>query len=445
MRTRGLGTNIVITFLRQGLGLVVTLGLVALIARALGPAGQGKYVLAVLLPTMIVLFSNLGVPAANVYFLGRGDVSVRSALSTNLKLWLILSTAGLVAGALVVHFMADDWFSGVGRDLLWISLGAFPLALLHAILVSLLQGLQDFNRYNVALFAQPVVALVLTAVAIVSLEWGIEGALAAYGVAWLASAVVTAWFLKPHLRAERPSDVGDGGGDRYARRCIGYGWKAQIANNLAFLSNRASVLLINYFMSPAATGVYAIAALVAEKIWLLSQAASQVLLPRLSELHTDEDRRRRLTPLATKMVFAVSLVIGTVLFVAAGPLVLVVFGEEYIGSVTALRWLLPGIVVMSVARGVSIDLAARGRVDLNLYVALVVVASNVAASVVLIPRYGINGAAIATTMSYALNLVVKIWLYSRISGNRWYSLIVWRRADIKLIKAKVDSLKGADS
>jgi len=60
-RSAGLGTNITITLFRQGLGVAVALGLVALIARTLGPEGQGRYALAVFLPTVIVLLTNLGV------------------------------------------------------------------------------------------------------------------------------------------------------------------------------------------------------------------------------------------------------------------------------------------------------------------------------------------------------------------------------------------------
>ncbi|MCK4775233.1 MAG: polysaccharide biosynthesis C-terminal domain-containing protein, partial [Candidatus Krumholzibacteria bacterium] len=203
-------------------------------------------------------------------------------------------------------------------------------------------------------------------------------------------------------------------------------------------------LLINFYMSPATTGLYVTAVAIAEKIWLLSQAASQVLLPRLSELHTDEARRRRLTPLATKLVFLVSMGIAVVLFVFAGPLIVGVFTDKYEPSIGALRWLLPGVVALSVARGVSIDLAARGRVDLNLYVAIVTLASIVVASVLLIPRYGINGAAMATTLSYLLNTVIKLVLYYRITGIRWYELMVPKRADIAVIKGKIDSVRRND-
>jgi len=439
-RSAGLGTNITITLLRQGLGVAVTLGLVALIARTLGPEGQGRYALAVFLPTVIVLLTNLGVPTANAYFLGRGDVLARAALTTSIRLWVVMSVAGIVAGAAVIQFAADRWFPGVGRELLWIALGAYPVALLHAYLVSLLQGLQDFNRYNVAMLSQPVSALVLTAAALIALKWGIEGALAAYVFAWVFASVVAWWVLTPLLRRSGSRETT--GIDKYARRCIGYGWKAQVAINMAFLSYRASTLLINYFMSPAATGVYVIAVAIAEKIWLLSQAASQVLLPRLSELHDDEERRRRLTPLATKIVFVMSAAIATVLFAVSRPLIVGIFGAEFEAAVLALRWLLPGVVALAVARGVSIDLAARGRVDLNLYVAITVLAANVGGSVLLIPRLGINGAAIATSASYVLHLIIKFVIYQRISGNKWFDLVLWRRADYDVLVRKFESLRG---
>jgi O-antigen/teichoic acid export membrane protein len=441
--SKGLGTNIAITFLRQGLGLVVTLGLVALIARTLGPDGQGKYALAILLSALIVILSNLGVPSANVYFIGRGDVSVSRAMRTSLMLWMALSVFGIGIGAGIIRFFADRWFPGVPEHMLWITLAGVPISLLHAFLVSLLQGLQDFHRYNIVLFTQPVLAFVLTAIAILGLQSGAEGALWAYVLAWLLSLVFAWWALAPHLAAARKTS-GEHRIERYAKRCVGYGWRAQIANNLAFFSYRSSTLLINFFMSPAATGLYVTAVAIAEKIWLLSQAASQVLLPRLSELHADEARRRRLTPLATKLVFLVSLGIAFVLFVFAGPLILGVFTDKYEPSIAALRWLLPGVVALSVARGVSTDLAARGRVDLNLYVAVVTLTSVVVASVLLIPRYGINGAAMATTFSYLLNTVIKLVLYYRITGKRWYELMVPKRADVAVIKGKIDSFRRND-
>jgi O-antigen/teichoic acid export membrane protein len=166
------------------------------------------------------------------------------------------------------------------------------------------------------------------------------------------------------------------------------------------------------------------------------------LLPRLSQLHTDEERRRRITPLATKLVFYLSVVVAVPLFVFARPIVLLVSSGEFEASVHVLRLILPGVVLLTVARGVTADLAARGRVDLNLYVSVVTVAISIALNILLIPRYGINGSAAATSISYTINLLIRLVLYTRISGNRWYSLFVFRRDEIAVIEQKVASLRG---
>ncbi len=109
-----------------------------------------------------------------------------------------------------------------------------------------------------------------------------------------------------------------------------------------------------------------------------------------------------------------------------------------------LRLLLPGVVLLTVARGVTADLAARGRVDLNLYVSIVTVAISIILNIILIPRYGINGSAVATTFSYTINLLIRFVLYSRISGNRWYSLLVFNREEFAVIRRKILSLRGGN-
>jgi O-antigen/teichoic acid export membrane protein len=244
------------------------------------------------------------------------------------------------------------------------------------IAVSLLQGRQDFPRFNAAMFLQPVLMFLLAAAMVWFLDLGTRGALYAYVLSFLASGLFALWAVRSHLRGHR-EDNGDRRIGGYARACIGYGWKAQLANNLWILNYRAQMLLINYFLAPDAVGLFMAALVVAEKIWLMSQAATAVLLPRLSELHTDEARRRRITPLATKTVFWLSIAVAVPLFVFARPIIMLVSSGEFDASVDVLRLLLPGVVLLTVARGVTADLAARGRVDLNLYVSLITVVISV--------------------------------------------------------------------
>jgi O-antigen/teichoic acid export membrane protein len=436
-RRRGLGTHITLTFGRQLAALALNLGFAALVARALGPAGQGQYALAVLLPSLIFTFANLGLPVANAYFLGKGEVGLETALRANGRLWLGLSPVGLLVGALVLRFFGERWFPGVPPPLMDLALLAYPALLLQAVLASLLQGVQDFDRYNFSLLVQLLVALPLAAAAILVWGWGPYGAVLAYVASFLLSAGA-AW---SSLRGRRGEGRRELGAAEYARRCIRYGWQAQVSVNLAFLSYRADTFLVNYFISPAATGLYVVAVVIAEKIWLLSHAVGSILLPRLSSLEGDEAARTRITPLATKLVFLFSVAGGTLIFGAAHWIVPSLFGSAYEPSVGVLRWLMPGVVALSVARTLSVDLTARGRMDLNVIVGFAALAANIAANLVLIPRYGIEGAAMATTFSYSGNLVAKLWLYKRLSGYELRRFLRLERHERDTLRRKITSLR----
>lgn len=440
-----LGGNIFTTLVRQGLVIGAGLGLAILLARVLGPQGNGRYALALLLPTMLSTLLNLGVAPANVYFLGRGSVSVRRALSVTLRLWLVLSALGVGGGILAVLVWGQVWFSGVPILLLWFALSSFPVTLLQSFLVSLLQGVQDFRRYNLVSLVAPVLTLGFVLVTVLILGWGVVGAVASFFAANVVSLLVSLWALKPHLVQSQVTQDGMSETDvseTYTTELINYGWKAHLSNILAFVNYRADILLINFFLTPVSVGIYVVAVQLAERMWVLSQAVSTVLLPRLSQLHQDAAKQQELTSLVSRWVFAVSVVAALLLASLAAPLILLLFGRDYSLAISTLLWLLPGVVLGSVARILSNDLAARGRPDLNLYVSLVVVSVNISLNLLLIPRMGITGAAIATTLAYSFNAVIKVWLYNRFVSGRWWQPLVLNRADWRLFQKGVTYLKG---
>jgi len=97
---------------------------------------------------------------------------------------------------------------------------------------------------------------------------------------------------------------------------------------------------------------------------------------------------------------------------------------------------LPGIVLGALSRILSNDIAGRGRPEINMYIALITVAVNIIANIVLIPRMGINGAALATTLSYSFNTVLKIIAYSMVSGLKWYKIFFISNTDNEIFSWK---------
>jgi O-antigen/teichoic acid export membrane protein len=243
----------------------------------------------------------------------------------------------------------------------------------------------------------------------------LNGLLGAQLVAQLVALGLTLRWVAEWIRAD---DRGPGVAT-CLKRSLGYGWKAHVGNILAFLNYKADVFLANLFLGPAAVGVYVIAVALAEKLWLISQAVSTVLLPRLAQLSRDDAKRKQLTPLIARWLLLITAMAALVLAWLAHTLIDVVFGSEYAAAVLPLWILLPGMVLMAVYRVLANDIAARGRPELNMLVALAVVVVNLAANLILIPWLGLAGAAAATTIAYALSLVMGLKFYRRLSGNDW--------------------------
>ena len=205
---------------------------------------------------------------------------------------------------------------------------------------------------------------------------------------------------------------------------------AHIANSLAFLNYRLNFILLNLFIAPAAAGLYLVAYGIAEKVWMVSQSVSTVTLPRLSGLQYDESRRHYVTSLSTKLIFASSVISSLALLLLAKPLVETVFGDSYTGAITPLIWLLPGMVFGSVSRNIATDLIARGRVDLNVYLTLCMTLLSATASIILIPIYGVTGAAMAFSLAYFVGMILRLIVYAKITGASLLDLFVPTKKEI---------------
>lgn len=427
---RSLSLNFASTFGRQvGAGL---LGLVtaAIIARVYGPEGNGLFALALLLPHLLGTLLNLGIASANVYFIGSGQVTVKDAVKANLHVALWLTIIGSFTGSGIIIWMGKVLFPGVMPVLLWLALLIYPITLMSGFLASFFQGLQDFQTYNRILIIQPVV--LLAGVCLLA-YFKISSLLILIGLQLFTNIVVFVFTVFSVLKIYRLSDNNMPVADGYSKRAIKYGWKANVGSVLAFINYKADIFLVNFFMSPVSAGIYLVAVTLAEKLWAISSAVSTVLVPRLSQLSSDEASRKRLTPLVSRMVLMVTLIASMTLAIMAYPLVKWMFGEQYVDSVVALFILLPGIIMLSAAKIWANDFAARGRPGINMYVALVTVFVNIIGNVLLIPKFGLAGAAAATTLAYLVCSVVTLIVYVRLTSNSWVETLVFSAVDMRAI------------
>jgi O-antigen/teichoic acid export membrane protein len=413
---------------RQLLAGLLSLATTVVIARVFGPEANGAYAVALLLPGVVATFLNLGLSPANVYFIGSGQYGPRAVFRTTFALSLWLSALGLALGAGLIILKGEAFFPGVPTVMLWLALATLPIGLVQGIVTSVFQGLQQFKLFNLSLLAQPLITLLvvsgLAALGVREFEWLV----AANFLGAASTLAITTILLRKLLVDEERGDVYE------AKQALGYGYKAHLANILAFVNYKADLFLVNLLINPAATGVYVIAVSLAERLWLLSQAVSTVAFPRLAELSSDEVTRLKLTPLLARTVFWATAAAALVLGLVAFPLVKLLFGEAFMGSVLPLLILLIGIIVTSPARIVANDIAARGRPEINMYASMVTVVINIVGNLALIPEFGLVGAAVATSVAYSINSVIRIGVYWRMTGVQPMKLLLLQRQDLTALK-----------
>lgn len=418
--------NTLMTISRQISAILIGLLYTVIIARALGPSGNGMYQLVILLPTMLMTILNLGVGSASVYFIGQKKFDIHTIAKNNSVLGLVLSFISIVLGLLFVLLFGEQYFSTIPLSYVYLTLMVMPFLFLNEYYLVLFQGKQDFKSFNLLALSRQIIALFSVVLFLLAFKIGLVGSIIAFVLGILTQYVITLYLLRKKLNVK----ILQGSFSKdYLKDSINYGIKAHMSNILSFVNYRADLFIIGFFINPVAVGLYTAAVSIGERLWVVSQAISSVLFPSVSSLEKIEEKNR-LTAMISRNVCALSIATGVLFFLFSDLFIYVLFGDQYIESSTVLKILLPGITLFAVDRILSNDLAGRGKPQINMNVSLFTVSLNIILNIILVPIYGINGAAFSTSFTYCLSSVIKVFIFKRETKVPIHQLVLLQKEDL---------------
>ena len=402
---RHVGRNTLETLLFRGLSTPVALLLVVIQSRFLAPEGRGTFVLVVLSVTILSrLLGQLGTAVVNR--MREPGADVRSLTHRAFALAVVL---GVLGGALIV-----GWGSvtpDIGVDLALIGAAALVPNVLWQTVSGVLLGLARVRLWNYVQALSPLLTLVGMLVLVVGLDGGVRAAL----LAWTAAHILTAAFALATTRGIwHPANLPplDEHARTLARLALVMG-AVQVVN---LISYRVELFILERIEGLADVGVYSIAMQAAEALWLIPAAiATAVTAPAV---HESEAGARRLIARAGLRGLLYTAAAGVVVGLAAPFLIPLLFGEDFADAAAPLALLLPGVVVYGPVMVLVVYLSVRrGRPRLSLAVSVLAMIVTTAAAVALIPHYGAEGAALASTFGYAAGAGVAWLLFARLSGG----------------------------
>jgi O-antigen/teichoic acid export membrane protein len=174
------------------------------------------------------------------------------------------------------------------------------------------------------------------------------------------------------------------------------------------------VYLLAFFLAPEQVAYYAIATALAEVAWYLPDTVGVVLFPRLSRMPHEEIHT--ITARVCRSTVGLTLIMVVVLGGVSWFFVPFAYGEAYAASVVPLLILLPGIVVMGIYKVLTRNYSSRDRQQVSIAAAFTALALNIGLNLVLIPLWGVPGAAVASTMGYIAAGVIMLFAFRRDSG-----------------------------
>ena len=370
----------------------------------LGAFGQGELALY----TNFILLSSLllgaGLPAGIVHFIAARKIEQKQVLSILLTVLLIgfalllLALSILQQTALLSTFIPtlfhhnSVWF--------WLMLLHLLLVLLNIFLSSILQAEALFGKASYILISGSITLLLLyalryfaiTGIHIPPLNWIL--------LALISSQLIQLFFFLRQVYTTNPDylhleqiQIGA------IRPLIQFAFLAFMTNLIQFLSYKMDIWFVNYFHGKQLTGIYALGVSLAQMLWLLPSAIQSVLYAFIST-HTDRQLIIERTIKTTRQIAVYAISAGITGYLLSIYLVPILFGEEFRESVQCIGLLFIGVVPFCLSMAVSGYFAGTGRVRINLYSAILGFIVCMAADLLLIPSYGILGAAIASSISY---------------------------------------------
>lgn len=396
------------------------------LARLLGPTKLGIVIIIMLIPEYYEKFCRFGLETGAIYRISRNEISIEEAAGT-------LLTISIAVGSLpfLTFFFYKELFYKIFLKSVEVPTWYFLaiLSTLPAIFIahyfnSFFTCREDVRTMNRLSLMTGLLPGMISVLLLVSTRLDIGAVILGTASANLISVLYVlnrykalAGRLPLFSRSTKNTSL-----------LFRYGFKVYLRQIINFVHYRIDLLMIMLYLTPPFVAFYRLAVNIAEKVLLKIDASTYLLIPRVAG--SQDDYGVELTSRIFRNIFWILTALAVFIFFTSEPLIGFFYGEEFLPVVSPLKLLLPGIVMLGTCISINRYYIGIGSVGITNYVYGSSVCVNIFLNILLIPQYGIEGAAVATTMTYTISSFVMIGLFLKNTGIGPMRLFIITREDI---------------
>jgi stage V sporulation protein B len=412
------------------LGILINYGLVWVLTHALTPDEFGVFSLGQSILGFSLVFVLLGTPKALDRFIPQyralGEIGKVRSLIGGVSKWVGVTSALVM----LLLFFLSPWLSVELSEprlasAMQVLLLSIPAIAVQQNLSAVFLGFKNL-RYRV-LIERILIPVVkgLMALIILWLGLGLRGWLWAFSIASLVGSAVSLWLFNRKVWYDvrtQPAECVD------FTQVLAYAWPLSISSVLSLVVGKMDILLLGYYRSSSEVGILRVYVYVVALVGVIKTSFEQIFKPVASELSAKGDLSEfsALYKRVAKWLFHLSFAVLLLFLILGRDLMNLLFPGEYLVGFSPLIIILASRSVNAAFGTEGMVLEASGRTRLSLLNMLLMLSSNFVIDVVLIPRYGILGAAVgmgAATVIGSLAGLIEIYVLYRLQPFGWRHFI----------------------
>ncbi len=382
--------------------LIIIIGFITsvIIARTLGPEGRGMFAMAVTVGAFGVQFTNLGLHGANTYYVARDTNLLSPLLGNSLTASFTFGTLiSLVAG---LFFWVYPSLAPVGGTLLLMALAWAPFGLAYLLFQSLLLGVDDVRTYNRIELVSKSFYFSLLGIIVLTNQITPE---TVFGGALIALLIRFSWSyfsLSAKIHHAVSCSI------NLFQKSMRYGVKAYFGSLFIFFLFKIDLLMINNMLGTKEAGYYDIAVNLADIVYILPEIVAIILFPKLCATEGTPEKWK-IARQTGYWLAGIMLVICGLAALLAKPAIEIIFGSHFLPS------LLPFLILIICKYILTLNIIFNNFI-VSIHIpwtfvpfSFCLVILNIILNLTMIERYGMVGAAWATTISFGMLILFNMF------------------------------------
>lgn len=423
MLSNKFASDVSLSFIASIFSMIIGLPISIILGRYLGAGELGLYSMTITIYTIASLIASLGVPSALINYVAEfqeDEKQTNYIVSSGTYVSMFLGIVSFVILFLFSNAIANFFNMPELSKLVRIISFAFPFSIVNFSLLAVLNGFRHMKLHTLAIILQSILTTSVS-ILLVYLGYGVSGVMFGIVLSSIGSCSYLLWVLRNYFKKISISQI-----MTYSKILLSFGSQTLIANSINLINYQADIVMVGFFLTKVDVGLYGVAVVFAKLLWLVPDSIQKITYPLISEFHGKKKQESvgQVVTMIMKYTACVLIIIVIAMLIYGKLIITSIYGNSFIGSVYPLYILITGTFIFGITKSVNSLFASIGRVDLFAKMPAISAIANIILNLLLIPIYGITGAAIATSASLLIYVIFMLYFMKKIVGivhnTMWY-------------------------